>query len=267
MESLRFGALGGSCELYAVEPAKPLEATAAWIALLHRRLTRFDPGSELSGLNAGAGEWVEVSPVLHDLLSEALAAYELSGGLVHVGVLPALIAAGYDRTWSDVHLLLCRPDASRALAPLPELLELRAGEARLAPGAAIDLGGLAKGWVAERAVERLGPNALVSCAGDLMARGPGPDGGGWPVGFGDRTVLLEDMAAATSGTTKRRWGDGLHHLIDPRTGRPSATDVSEASVLARSAVDAEVLAKAALLLGTRAAPAFLEGRALGWALA
>ena len=76
------------------------------------------------------------------------------------------------------------------------------------------------------------------------------------------------IGAATSGTRRRSWGEGLHHLIDPRTGRPSATDVSEASVLAQTATDAEIFAKTALLLGTAGAPAYLEAHgALGWYLA
>jgi thiamine biosynthesis lipoprotein len=281
--------LGGTCELYAVDPVEPLAETAEWILGLHRRLTRFEPSSELSRLNARAGEWVEVSDVLHELLEEALVAYEVSGGLVHVGVLPALIAAGYDRTFDQ--LLQVRPTdpQKRWIPPLPELLRLRPSTARLAPGAAIDLGGLAKGWIADRAVERMGPNSLANCAGDLMARGAGPradgpprldgsradrwspldapmHGEGWPVRFADRTLLLHDMAAATSGTTKRRWGTQSHHIIDPRTGRPAASDLVEVSVLATSALDAEVLAKTALLLGSDAAVGYLEGRALGWAL-
>lgn len=349
MGELRFAALGGTCELYAVDPAEPLADTAEWILSMHRLLTRFEPSSELSRLNARAGEWVDVSDTLLELLEEALVAYGVSGGLVHVGVLPALMAAGYDRTWEEVKAterlrlascgahprawdpcdrglrgpreevfvsaggrsgpkrsicelkrfdLASSPEmraaapacsgydtgcvashpAPNATAPLPELLELRAGAARLAPGAALDLGGIAKGWIADRAVERMGPNSLANCAGDLMARGAGPGGqrwpyggrghhgDGWPVRFADRTLLLDGMAAATSGTTKRRWGARSHHLIDPRTGRPAASDLREVSVLARSALDAEVLAKAALLLGSAAAPSYLDGRALGWAL-
>lgn len=282
-EALRFEALGATCELYAVSPREPLGVTAQWIGALHARLTRFDPSSELSQLNRRAGEWVEVSPELRDLLAAALEAYERSGGLVHAGILPALLEAGYDRDWSKVARDACRA-AARArvdtvdeplgrshlgagpIAPLPELLELGPGAARLAPGAAVDLGGLAKGWIADRAVERLGPRALANCGGDLRACGRGPDGDGWPVGFAGRTLLLEDVAAATSGTTKRHWGQGLHHIIDPRTGRPALTDLEEVSVLAPTALEAEVLAKTALLLGSAEAPGHLDGRASGWAL-
>ncbi len=268
VETLSFEALGGTCELFAIDPDEPLAEAAEWIHAMHRCLTRFDAASELSRTNAQAGEWVDVSAELHALLVAALDAYDRSGGLVNAAVLPALLAAGYDRTFDEV---VARGDATQsatavAVPPLPAVLEVRPGQARIARGASIDLGGLAKGWIADHAVQRIGRNSLASCGGDLRARGGGPDGGGWPVGFGDRTVLLEGTAAATSGTTKRRWGAGLHHLIDPRTGRPAETDLHEVSVLARTALDAEILAKTALLLGSAEAPAFLAPRSLGWAL-
>lgn len=273
IERLPFDALGGDVELFAIGPGEPLDETAEWIRGLHRRLTRFEADSELSRFNARAGQWATVSADLEQLLRASLKAFEESHGLVHVGVLPALIVAGYDRTFEQVNGRGSSPsthaspeERSGALAPLPDLLKVRPGEAHLARGAAIDLGGIAKGWIADRAVERLGPNSLVSCGGDLFARGGGETGDGWPVGFGPRTVLLKDMGAATSGTTKRRWGDGLHHLIDPRTGAPSNGDLGEVSVLAATALHAEVLAKTALLLGSERAEAYLEPRARGWVL-
>jgi thiamine biosynthesis lipoprotein len=112
----------------------------------------------------------------------------------------------------------------------------------------------------------MGPNSLANCGGDLYARGGGETGEGWPVGFGGKTILLKDLGAATSGTTKRRWGEGRHHLIDPRTGAPAVTDLIEVSVLAPTALEAEILAKTALILGSALAPRALEGRASGWAL-
>lgn len=275
-DALRFEALGTTCELFALDAAEGgLEETATWIAEMDSRLTRFQPSSELSRFNSAAGRWVDVSPELHALLTFALKAHAESGGLVHAGVLRALLAAGYDRTFSVV-AERDRESAAREAAPsrlatpldpLPDLLDVAGGRARLRPGAAIDLGGLAKGWLADRAVERIGPNALVSLGGDLIARGAGPEGDGWPVGFGDRTLLLRDTAAATSGTARRRWGDGQHHLIDPRTGTPSRSDLTEVSVLAPDAASAEVMAKTALLLGSADAPSYLEAtRATGWRL-
>jgi thiamine biosynthesis lipoprotein len=263
MESLTFDALGGGCEFYGIDiDASSLQEGRAWILRMHDRLTRFEPNSELSRLNASSGRWSPVTPELEALLRESLRAFEVSDGLVNVAVLPALLAAGYTRDFA------AGPTASTAaprIRPLPEVLQLRPGDARLADGAALDLGGLAKGWLADRLARDLGQNVLVNLCGDLYARGGGTTGEGWPVGFGDKTLLLKDMGAATSGTTKRAWAGG-HHLIDPRTGLPARTDLSEVSVLAATAVDAEIYAKVALLLGASDAPKWLEGRSQGWSL-
>lgn len=260
-----FRSLGGDCELFGVDVGdSALSDGEAWIHRMHDRLTRFSEASELSRFNARSGSWIKVSDELAALLREGLRAYEVSGGLVHIATLEALLAAGYTRDFTLGGTATTDPPAPpRAL---PELLQVRGTEARLAKGAAVDLGGIAKGWLADRLVERLGPDSLANLCGDLMARGGGEAGDGWPVGFGEKTVLLKDTAAATSGTTKRSWGPGLHHLIDPRTSRPAVTDLEEVSVLATSATDAEIYAKVALLLGSVDAPRWLEGRALGWSL-
>jgi thiamine biosynthesis lipoprotein len=263
MESLTFTALGGECELYGVDVDKAtLQQAQAWIARMHDRLTRFEPNSELSRLNASHGRWFAVSPELETLLRESLRAFDVSDGLVNVAVLPALLAAGYTR---DFAAGPTAPMETQRVPPLPEVLHLRPGEARLMRGGAVDLGGIAKGWLADRVATDLGDNVLVNLCGDLFARGGGETGEGWPVGFGDKTLLLKDMGAATSGTTKRAWAGG-HHLIDPRTSRPAQTDLSEVSVLAATATDAEIFAKVALLLGSSEAPKWLASRSQGWSL-
>lgn len=264
MESLTFTALGGDCELYGIGVgADVLQQGRVWTERLHDWLTRFEPGSELSRFNASADRPFAVSPELEALLREALRAFEVSDGLVNVAVLPALLAAGYTRDFAAGPTDVTEPPR---IPPLPEVLHVRPGEARLARGAGVDLGGIAKGWMADRLAARLGGNVLVNLCGDLFARGGGSTGEGWPVGFGDKTVLLKDLGAATSGTTKRAWAGG-HHLIDPRTGLPARSDLSEVSVLASTATDAEIYAKVALLLGSREAPAWLAPRSPGWSLA
>jgi thiamine biosynthesis lipoprotein len=137
----------------------------------------------------------------------------------------------------------------------------------LRPGTGIDLGGLAKGWMADQLSARLGARSLVNLGGDLYARGRGPDGQGWPVGVGGVTLMLRDQGVATSSTRQRRWGEegaNLHHLIDPRSGRPGESDLTEVSVVAASATAAEVYAKTALLMGSSRARDYLAPRALAW---
>jgi thiamine biosynthesis lipoprotein len=265
LERRVFEALGGECEIYALGlAAAHLAAGESWVHEMQDRLTRFSPTSELSRFNESAGSWVEVSPLLESLLRECLRAHDLSGGLVNAAVLPALLAAGYTRTFSEGPT---RVTASVVPPALPEVLQVRSGSARLQQGASIDLGGIAKGWLADRLAADLGPNSLVNLCGDLYARGGGETGDGWPVGMGGKTVLLLDMGAATSGTRKRSWGTDLHHLIDPRTGLPSRSDLAEVSVIARTGADAEIFAKTALLLGSTKAAEFLAANnALGWSL-
>ncbi len=120
----------------------------------------------------------------------------------------------------------------------------------LEPGVRLDLGGIGKGYAADRAAELLalaGP-CLVNAGGDVAIRG-----GSWPVGVdGAVTLELSDGALATSGRDRRRWrraGRELHHLIDPATGLPAETDLLRVTAVGSDAVEAEVLAKWLFLAG------------------
>ena len=125
----------------------------------------------------------------------------------------------------------------------------------LEDGAKLDLGGIGKGYAAERAADLLaaaGP-CLVDAGGDVAVRG----GHAWPVGVetgdGVVTLELERGALATSGSDRRHWvrgGEERHHLIDPRTGRSAASDILRVTAFADDAVQAEVLAKLLFLAGT-----------------
>ena len=264
LEAHRFEALGTSCSLFAVSlPRERLLEGELWTVRLGERLTRFSPGSELSVFNASAGRWVDISLELEALLRESLHAFEASGGLVNVAVLPSMIGIGYTKPMSEGRPAATLTDL-HPVPPLPDVLEIKRGAARLQPGEGIDLGGIAKGWMADRLCEALGPNALANLGGDLSAGGPGPAGDGWPVGLAGVTVLLVDQGAATSSVRRRRWGEHDHHLIDPRTGQPANTGLEEVSVVAASGVEAEVVAKTALLVGPELAPVFCAACALAW---
>jgi FAD:protein FMN transferase len=264
VDSHHFEALGTNCSLFAVgvAPGRLLEGEF-WVRRMGARLTRFSPDSELSRFNASPGSWRDVSPELESLLRESLRAFETSSGLVNVAVLRSLEAVGYTRPLAEGQPIATelRPCP---LPPLPDVLAVRPGAARLEPGAGIDLGGIAKGWMADRLGGSLAPNALANLGGDLSARGTGPAGNGWPVGLGGATVLLRDHGAATSSVRRRRWSMDHHHLIDPRTGLPAQTGLEEVSVVAVNGVEAEVVAKTALLVGPQVAPVYCAAHALAW---
>jgi thiamine biosynthesis lipoprotein len=263
VEAHHFEALGTSCSVFAVNQSRGrlLEAEF-WVRRLHGRLTRFSADSELSKLNSSAGDWMEISHEMESLLTASLRAFELSAGFVNVAVLPSMLAIGYVRPLAEGTAAVALDDA-RPLPSLPGVLSVRRGEARLEPGAGIDLGGIAKGWMADRLCAMLGPNALANLGGDLCAAGGGPNGDGWPVGVATATLMLRNQGAATSSVRKRRWG-GVHHLIDPRTGLPANSGLEEVSVVASTGFEAEVIAKTALLLGGELAPAYCASHALAW---
>jgi thiamine biosynthesis lipoprotein len=278
-----FTCFGGSrCEIVAGDSdGADVSAAVAEVYSFESQLTRFSEGSELSRLNRSAGARTAVSPLLGALLRACLQAFAMSDGLVNAAVGSALVAAGYDRSIERLQPEdRDSPDVSQtavasvprgegpplhAVRPLPEVLEVGEGWARLAPGSALDLGGVGKGWLADRLAERF-DDACVNLGGDLRAIGPGPDGEGWAVGLCDsRVVRIRDGGAATSGTRARRWAGG-HHLVDPRTGLPSTHEVAAFSVVARDALTAEVLAKAAILIGPERAESWLTARgAAAWA--
>jgi thiamine biosynthesis lipoprotein len=263
VEAHHFEALGTSCSLFAVGASRAqLLQGEVWVRELGMRVTRFSDRSELAHLNRAEGEWVDVSAEMEQLLREALRGYELSAGLVNVAVLPSMLAIGYTRSLGE-GTSKAALDAARPTPALPEVLTVRIGSARLAPGCGIDLGGIAKGWMADRLAAQLGRNVVANLGGDLRAAGAGPAGDGWPVGLGGVTVMIRDQGAATSSVRRRRWDD-LHHLIDPRTGLPSDSGLEEVSVVAATACDAEVVAKTALLLGPGLATAYCSAHAQAW---
>lgn len=263
IEEHHFEALGTTCSLFAAGVAREaLSREESWVQAMGACLTRFSPDSELTRLNRSGGSWVAVTDALEAVLREALTAYESSAGLVNAAVLPSLLAAGYTRPLAN-GLGPVAYDGVEAAPALPEVLEVQRGRARLRAGCGLDLGGIAKGWMADRLCERLGGNALANIGGDLRAAGDGPGAAGWPIGFAGVSLLLRNQAAATSSVRKRRWTGG-HHLIDPRTGLPSRSRLDEVSVVAETGVRAEVVAKTALLLGPELAPAYCAANALAW---
>jgi len=236
-------------------PLTPFPDVVAELKVLGRRFSRFAADSELSRFNAAPGGWRDVSHRLHRLLRAALDAAATSDGLVNAAILPALRAAGYESSW-PLTPTAPRPIAGEPVPQLHDVLTIRPGQARLMPGGAVDVGGLAKGMWADEFVDRLGSNAVCSLGGDLACRGGslGTDGEGWPIIVtGGQRFLVHNAGVATSGVGRRTWGPARHHIIDPRSGLPSASNVRTASVLAPSAGEAEWMSTSVVVGGTSVA--------------
>ena len=264
-------AMNGDVELFAAHARAEanLDRAERWLAAFERRFSRFDPLSELSRLNAAAGRPFRASPALYCLVDLTLGLARRSGGRFDPTVLPMLDAAGYDRSFETLTPRpIPRPAPGRRFTWRDVRLESRARIILMPEGCGIDLGGIAKGWAVDRMARILGQACLVNGGGDVYAGAPSQPGEPWRIGVADPftperdavVLALQNRGVATASTLKRRWQrDGViaHHLIDPRTGRPSRTDAVQVTVIAPSATEADYHAKVALLMGIRDGLAYL----------
>lgn len=277
-------ALGTTAQLVLTDPGSLAPAQVIVerrLAEIDRAASRFRADSELSRLNGADGEWVEVSPLFASALKVARHAAESTDGLVDPTVGAALIDLGYDRTFVQVPSE--GPPLTLGVQRAPGWWQIEIDDigerARLPRGVRIDLGATAKALAADlcaAAVARvLRCGALVSLGGDIAVAGDPPTGG-WPVSVTDRsdlelptgghaqTVAMHGGGLATSSIGARKWQRGgslLHHLIDPRSGLPTAGPWRTVSVAAPTCVLANTASTAAVIIGATA-PGWLAARGL-----
>jgi FAD:protein FMN transferase len=247
-----------------------LDRTQFWLRAFEARFSRFRPLSELSRLNSSAGTPFRASPALFQIVETALALACCSSGLFDPTVLSSLEEAGYDRSFELIEARHEPPLYDRRGGTWAEVsLDPVSRVITLPPGLRIDLGGCAKGWAVDRMAALLGDPSLVNGGGDVFARGNPPDGPSWLVAVQDpfepshdlAVLAAEDRGIATSSVLRRRWrlGDAwAHHLIDPRTGRPSKSSAVQVTALAPSCLLADFHAKVALLHGAEAGLEYLN---------
>ena len=279
--SISFRALGTTGVVDTVDPARLGEACAAVereLDAIDRACSRFRLDSELSRVNGAGGQRLAIGSLLLEALRVALDAARASGGLVDPTVGRTLRSSGYDATF---RVVAARDgDAFRATfcsVPGWETVDLDEDGAtvRVPAGVELDLGATAKALACDRAAHaaaRVAGGVLVALGGDIAVAGPPPESG-WSIRIADDhaapldgpgpTVAIESGGLATSSTTVRRWRSGgieLHHLVDPRTGRPAESPWRTVSVAARSCVDANVASTASFLLDD--APGWLHAHDL-----
>jgi FAD:protein FMN transferase len=262
MRAHGFRAMGTDVRVLA--PAASAEACAVVESLFadwEAVLSRFRPESDLSRVNAGAGQPVQVDRLLVDVTVAALAAARATRGLFDPTLEQELARIGYDRSFE--HVAASGPPAGM---PRPggawKAVEIDRTRSTVTvpPGCGLDLGGIAKGMAVDAALDRLASEgvdrALVSAGGDLAVRGHLPGAVPWTIQVGDAAdgfeVQLLRGALATSGTTKRRWCQGAlhrHHVVDPRTGEPSRSGLRQVTVAAATCRAAEAAATAVLVAG------------------
>lgn len=226
---------------------------------LEAKLSRTDPDSEVSRLNAAGGEPVEVGADLHFLLQAAKYLSHDTAGAFDITVAPVASAWGFGEDefrvpsqaeldallelvdYEQIHFNAPPPLSSSPSVPLT---------ASLGPGQAVDLGAIAKGYAADKIVEVFQeyevPRGLAQLGGNVLAYGGRPDGTPWRVGIQDPAkpddqsafagvLELTDSFAVTSGGYQRYFeqdGKRYHHIIDPATGYPADSGLTSVTVVA-----------------------------------
>lgn len=238
--------------------------------------SRFLPGSEISRLNAAGGRSMDVSGETIRLVTTALEAWSRTAGAYDPTVLGDVLRAGYTVSFDTLPAVAAFADTELRIGARGIRVDFIDQTVGLPPGVGFDPGGIGKGLAADMVVDDLisggAEGACVNVGGDLRACGTPPDsppGSGWSIGvenpFSDEpaaVLAIADGGVATSSRLRRRWtgqdGKAVHHLIDPRTGKPADSGLATVSVVAAEAWQAEMLSKAVFLTGPEAGAVLLD---------
>jgi FAD:protein FMN transferase len=268
----RLGTLVTITSVHASEPGARaiVDAGFAEIDRLEAVLSRHAPRTAMSILNRD-GRLDDPPPELLEVLGRAATIHELSGGAFDPSVLPLLTL--YERLHERDQGVPADAEIDRARARIGfDGVQLRPHEIRFTrPGMALTLDGIAKGFVVDRAVQVIAAagaeRVMVDAGGDIGSGGAAVGDDPWTIAIEDPhqpgrsvgRVRLAGQAVATSGDYMQAFTQDRrhHHILDPRTGR-SPEHTSSVTVTAATAMDADALSTALLVLGPEEGLALLE---------
>ena len=273
--SVTFRAFDTVCAVSADVDAAALRGVEALCARYELLLSRFNPDSRLFALNVAAGKWIDVGEELANVLRAALGYCERTDGLFDITM------GGVCRLWDFKRGVV--PGAAAVTEALAHVgwrnVRVEGAQARIVdPQTTIDLGGMAKGYIADRVIDLLkrrgATSGVINLGGNVACLGGKPDGGAWNVGLrapvpssgslqaaSFASVSVRGKSVVTSGVYERafmRNGRVLHHILDPRTGKPAETDVLSATVIADKSIDADGYTTALIIMGADEALTFAE---------
>jgi thiamine biosynthesis lipoprotein len=233
-----------------IEPA--VQRALAWFDMVERVCTRFDPNSEVMRLLQHVGQPVQVSTLLLEAAGFALDLGDLTEGAFDPTVGATLEQLGHATNYRTGEVVKSNVDA--ALGSFRDVrLDRQAATITLGRPLVLDLNAVAKGLAIDLAMQALGqyPDVCLEAGGDLFVRGHNLDGEPWRVGIQHpradgmlaRTLRVSNAAVCTSGDYER-----AGHVLDART-RTAVTDLASVSVVAPTAMAADGLSTAAMVLG------------------
>ncbi len=240
-----------------------------------KQFSRTIADSDIGRINAANGQPVHVSAETIDLLQKGIDYGELSGGRFDITIAPA--SGLWDFT--SEHPVLPEDNAIQTALPLISyhniVLDKEAQTVTLTnAGSSIDLGGIAKGYIADRIKDYLIKegitSAIIDLGGNILTIGSKPDQTAFIIGIrepfsetGDilTGVLVRDKSVVTSGTYQRCFrlnGVLYHHLLDPETGYPADTNLNSVTIISDGSADGDALSTICFLFGLKDGLALIE---------
>lgn len=227
-------------------------------------LSRENPDSEITKINEGAGAPVTVSAETAALIKDSLAYSELSGGLFDISIGTVLDLWDFK---SEAHIVPDEQQIKEALSHVGyKNIQVDGNTVILKDNhTEIDLGAIAKGYIADKIADYLKEqnvkSALINLGGNVLAIGEKPDGSKFNIGIQkpfDETgtpitsIHLKDSSSVTSGIYQRYFKEDdtiYHHIIDPTTGYPAKNSLLSVTIINSSSTKADALSTTCFLLG------------------
>lgn len=249
-----------------------LEGAVALCGEYEKVFSRTVEGSDVWRINHGEGSPVRVCGDTAELLAMALDICEKSGGALDITIAPASDLWDFKADEPEI------PDSGElsSAAKLVDYtkLKLEGDMVTLPAGMAIDLGAVAKGYIADKAAEYLKEQgvtrAILNLGGNVVALGSKPDGREWSIGIQDPekengksgySVMVADKSVVTSGIYQRGFDkDGVryHHILDRATGWPVQNGLASVTIIADSSAMADAMSTACFVLGRDMGMSFAE---------
>ena len=247
-----------------VEDAQVLQDGLDVCGAYEKLLSRTIEGSDVWNINHAEGKPVTVSDDTLEILDCAKQVSEISGGMFDVTIAPA------STLWDFTSGAAVLPDADALAEAAKQVdiskLTIEGNEVTLPAGMMIDLGGIAKGYIADAVKlyleDRGVKSAILSFGGNIVAIGEKPDGSPWKVGIqdidrptGEYMLVAQNFGGSTvtSGIYERGFDlDGVryHHILDPNTGWPVQNELASVTIFSDSSMWGDALATSAFALGT-----------------
>lgn len=250
--------------VYGTEDDSILDQCLSQCRDYEQLLSRTITGSDINRVNLGRGKPVEVHAETAALINQAIAYGQLSGGIFDCSIAPLSTLWDFH---SETHII---PSGSKLQSALSHVdyrkIKVHENTVTLEdPLMEIDLGGIAKGFIADQIKEYLESqnvsSALINLGGNVLAMGNKPDGSLWNIGIqrpfatagiSIATAAISDQSLVTSGVYERYFEkDGVlyHHLLDPSTGYPFENELYSVTILSDSSTEADALSTTCFGLG------------------